>query len=234
MKDRISKIRINGYYSILALFFLAANITYFSMSPRIMEFHGLLEPGGILIFPFTFFFLDIITEVYGYQQSRQLVWISVICLSFFVIASHFSMNVPTAKIDSNGDAFQTVFGKYPRAFLGIGTATVISFLTNSYILSKLKIFFHGKMYWLRSIFSTAIGHAIFSLIWSIIFYYGKMDFIDILKLSFNIYGLKVASEFLLTPFSSMIAAWIKFDEKIDVFDHKTKFTFFSLAVDQQN
>jgi queuosine precursor transporter len=225
--------KLHKYYSILALFFLAANITYFSMSPRIMNFHGLLEPGGILIFPFTFFFLDVITEVYGYQQARQLIWISVICLCFFVTASHFSMKVPSAVIDRDGIAFETVFSKYPKAYLGIGSATVISFLTNSYILAKLKILAKGRLYWLRSIFSTAVGHAIFSLTWAIIFYSGMMSFQDTLRIAFNIYGLKLASEFLLTPFSATLAAWLKFKEGVDVFDYKTNFTFFSLRVESQ-
>lgn len=218
------------YYSILAMFFLTANITYFSMSPRIITFSNLMEPGGILIFPFTFFFSDIITEVYGYKQARQLIWISVICLTFFVVASNLCLNIPSAPIEHDGHAFQIVFGKYPQAFLATGTATIISFLTNNFILAKLKILAKGKYYWLRSIFSTSIGHAIFSLIWAAIFYHEAMSAPEIIKIAFNIYGLKILSEILLTPFSAIIAAWVKLQEGVDVYDYNTKFTFFSLQV----
>lgn len=216
------------YYSIFALFFLAANFTYFSMSPRIMNVFNLLEPGGILIFPFTFFFLDVITEVYGYKQARQLVWISVICLAFFVIASQLSMLIPSASIEKNGSAFQVVFANYPKALLGIGTATIMGFLTNNYILAKLKILAKGKCYWLRSIFSTSIGHAIFSLIWAYIFYFHTLSFGGIFHIAFNIYGLKIISEIFLTPFSAALAAWMKIKEGIDFYDYNTNFTFFSL------
>jgi uncharacterized integral membrane protein (TIGR00697 family) len=212
------------------MFFLIANVTYFSMSPRIISFANLLEPGGILIFPFTFFFSDIITEVYGYKQARQLIWISVLCLTFFVVASNLCLNIPSAPIEHDGNAFQIVFGKYPQAFLATGTATVISFLTNNYILAKLKILARGRYYWLRSIFSTSIGHAIFSLTWAAIFYHDVMSISEIIKIAFNIYGLKILSEILLTPFSAIIAAWIKLQEGVDVYDYDTKFTFFSLKV----
>ena len=219
------------YYSLLALFFLTANITYFSMSPRIINVFNLLEPGGILIFPFTFFFADIITEVYGYKQARQLVWVSVFCLMFFVTVSNICMLIPSAPIDRDGGAFLTVFRDYPKALLGIGSATIVGFLTNNYILAKLKILAKGKYYWIRSIASTSIGHAIFSFTWAIIFYSGVMSFYPICKIAFNIYGLKILSEILLTPFSAIIAAWIKSKEGIDVYDRNTNFTFFSLKID---
>lgn len=218
------------YYSILALFFLTANITYFSMSPRIITFANLIEPGGILIFPFTFFFSDIITEVYGYKQARQLIWISVICLTFFVIATNICLHIPSAAIEHDGDAFHTVFRKYPQAYLATGMATILSFLSNNYILAKLKIIAKGKYYWLRSICSTSVGHAIFSLTWAAIFYHAVMTNMEIFKIAFNIYGLKILSEILLTPFSAITAAWVKMNEGIDVYDHHTKFTFFSLQV----
>ncbi len=138
------------------------------------------------------------------------------------------MLIPSAIIDRDGGAFLTVFRDYPKALLGIGSATIVSFLTNNYILAKLKILAKGKYYWIRSLTSTSIGHAIFSFTWAIIFYSGVMSFSAICKIAFNIYGLKILSEILLTPLSAIIAAWIKSKEGLDVYDHNTNFTFFSL------
>lgn len=218
------------YYPILSMLFLASNFTYFSMSPRVIELFSLLEPGGILIFPFTFFFSDIINEVYGYKQARQLIWISVFCLAFFVLLSHLSMLVPSATIDANSNAFKEVFNNYPKAFAGIGSATIISFLTNNYILAKLKILAKGKYYWLRSLISTSIGHIIFSFIWAVIFYFGKMPPAGIIKMTLYIYFWKIIFEILLTPFSAFIASWLKNKEGVDVYDYNTNFTPFSLSV----
>jgi uncharacterized integral membrane protein (TIGR00697 family) len=218
------------YYSIFALLFLASNFTYFSMSPRVISVFSMLEPGGILIFPFTFFFSDIINEVYGYKLARQLVWISVLCLGFFVVCSYLSMLIPSASIDPNGKAFQQVFNNYPKAFAGIGTATVVSFLSNNYILAKLKILAKGRYYWLRSIISTSIGHIIFSFIFAAIFYAGRMPATDIIKMTIYIYFWKIAFEIILTPFSAYIASWLKQKEGVDVYDYYTNFTPFSLSV----
>ena len=218
------------YYSIFAMLFLASNFTYFSMSPRIISIFSMLEPGGILIFPFTFFFSDIINEVYGYKQARQLIWISVFCLGFFVSLSSLSMLIPSASIDKNASAFLDVFTNYPKAFIAIGSATIISFLLNNYILAKLKILTRGRHYWLRSLISTSIGHLIFSFIWAIIFYHGKMMPTDIVKMTLYIYIWKIMFEILLTPFSAFIASWLKKKEGVDVYDYNTNFTPFSLSV----
>lgn len=216
------------YYSLFSLLFLTANFTYFSMSPRIIEFLGILEPGGIFVFPFTFFFMDIIAEVYGYKQARQLIWISIFCLVLFVLLSSLSMQATSSKLDHSAFAFIVVFSKYPKALLAIGLATAISFLTNNYILAKLKILTRGKYYWLRSIIATSVGHAVFSLAWSCIFYFGIMSFFHILKLSFDIYLFKITAEIILTPFSAIVAAAVKLHEGVDVYDINTNFTFFSL------
>jgi len=201
------------------------------MSPRAMVVFGLIEPGGILIFPFTFFFSDIITEVYGYKQSRRLIWVTVICLLFFVVTSWLCMRLPSSSIEQNNYSFVIVFDKYPKALLGIGSAIILSFLTNNLILAKLKILSHGRYYWVRSILSTSIGHAIFSLTWSVIFYFDVVSFGEMLRLAFNIYGLKIVSELVLTPFSTFIAESLKKREGVDVYDYDTKFNFFSLKVD---
>jgi len=200
------------------------------MSPRLITLFSMIEPGGILTFPFTFFFSDIINEVYGYKQARQLIWISVACLGFFVLFSYLSMLVPSASPDQNNTAFLQVFSNYPKAYIGIGTATVISFLANNYILAKLKILTKGKHYWLRSIISTSIGHIIFSAIWATIFYSGKMSAMNIVKMTAYIYLWKIVFEITLTPFSAFIANWLKKHEGVDVYDYHTNFTPFSLSV----
>jgi hypothetical protein len=195
-----------------------------------MILFSMLEPGGILTFPFTFFFSDIINEVYGYKLARQLIWISVFCLGFFVLFSYLSMLVPSAPFDQNNHAFIQVFSNYPKAYAGIGTATVVSFLANNYILAKLKILAKGKHYWLRSIISTSIGHILFSAIWATIFYSGKMNAINILKMTAYIYLWKIVFEIVLTPFSAFIASWLKKHEGVDVYDYHTNFTPFSLSI----
>ena len=216
------------YYSMFALFFLAANMTYFSMSPRIISIFSMIQPGGIIVFPLTFFISDIITEVYGYRLARQLIWITVICLGLFTLLTSLSMLVPSAAIDKNGNSFQTVFSNYPKAFLGIAIATLAGFLSNNFILAKLKILAHGKHFWLRSIFSTSIGHAVFSVTWAMIFYSNHLLTADILRISLYIYLWKITAEILLTPFTVLIAAWLKKKEGIDVYDTDTNFSPFSM------
>src|SRR3989338_4385180 len=137
---KFSKVQI-----LLTTLFLATNFTYFTMAPRILHIFSLYEPGGILIFPFTFLLSDIITEVYSYKYSRFLIWCVILTLGIFSLFAWLSMLVPT-ELDYG---YVQIFDNYPRLFLGVAVATFLSFLINNYIIAKLKIKMHGRRFWLR-------------------------------------------------------------------------------------
>jgi len=210
---------------LLTTLFLAANFTYFTMAPRILHIFHLYEPGGILIFPFTFLLSDVITEVYSYKYSRFLVWCVLLTLGIFSFFAWVSMKVPTAVVNYG---YTHIFNHYPRLYLGVAAATFASFFLNNFIIAKLKVMMHGKWFWLRSLISTSIGHATFSVIWVVIFHWSEITSWALIKLILDMYIWKMSFEIIATPLATVVSRWLKRKEG-DVYDTNTNFNPFSLT-----
>lgn len=209
---------------LLTALFITANLTYFTMAPRVMVFAGLYEPGGILIFPFTFLLSDIITEVYSYRYSRFLIWCVILCLGIFSLFAAVSMAIPSAYLN---DPYPMIFMHYPLLFCGVAVATLVGFFLNNYIIAKLKIRMHGRRFWLRSLLSTSIGHAAFSATWVLIFHSGQLGSLVLLKLIGCMYAWKMSFELLATPLASFISQFLKRVEG-EIYDTNTNFSPFSI------
>ena len=213
---------------LLTTLFLATNFTYFTMAPRILHIFHLYEPGGILIFPFTFLLSDVITEVYSYKYSGFLVWCVILTLGIFSFFAWASMLIPTAVVNYH---YEPIFSQYPRLFFGVALATFFSFFINNYILATLKIRMQGKRFWLRSIMSTSIGHAIFSITWVFIFHADEVASRTLLIMVACMYLWKMAFEVIATPLASLLSRWLK-EREGDVYDVKTNFNPFRLGIDK--
>ncbi len=209
---------------LLTTLFLATNFTYFTMAPRILHIFHLYEPGGILIFPFTFLLSDVITEVYSYKYSRFLIWCVILTLGIFTLFAWISMMIPTAVVHYG---YSEVFNNYPRLYMGVAIATFFSFFINNYIISKLKMKMDGKLFWLRSIMSTSVGHAVFSATWVIIFHWHEIGSLALLKLILDMYLWKMTFEIIATPVAAFVSRWLK-KKECDVYDTNTNFNPFKL------
>lgn len=210
------------YQILLTTLFLATNFTYFTMAPRILLFFDYPQPGGILIFPFTFLLSDIITENYTYRYARFLIWCVILALGFFTLGTWVSMFVP-AKLDYG---YAAVFSHYPRLYFAIAIATFFAFFVNNTIISKLKIKFDGKSFWWRSIIATSVGHAIFSTIWVLLYHTGEVDIKYLWKMIFCMYLWKMSFEIAGTPLANMLSNYIKRKEGFDPYDRDTSYNPF--------
>lgn len=208
---------------LLTALYILLNITYFVLAPRIIILFGLAEPGGILIFPFTFLLADIITEVYGYAYARFLLWLTILSLGLFSLGVWLSLNFPTAYLNYGN---LSIFSAYPRLFVGIALSTIAGVFINNYILAKLKILLSGRYYWWRSFLATAIGHAVFSIIWVLIFHTNKINDHAMRYLLLSMYIWKISCEIIATPICCIIASWLKNHENIDIYDNTTNFNPF--------
>ncbi|NNM59197.1 MAG: queuosine precursor transporter [Legionellales bacterium] len=201
---------------------MATNFTYFTMAPRILLFFGFPQPGGILIFPFTFLLSDVITEVYTYKYANFLIWCVIITLGFFTLGSWVSMLVP-AKLDYG---YAAIFNHYPRLYASIAIATFISFSANNWIMSKLKTRWNGRLFWWRAILSTAVGHAFFSIIWVLLYHSGEVSFPYLMEMIGCMYLWKMGFEIVGTPFANMISNFLKKKEGFDAYDRDTSYNPF--------
>ncbi|MEO8401576.1 MAG: queuosine precursor transporter [Gammaproteobacteria bacterium] len=222
--QRVHSFQFSPYQILLTTLFLATNFTYFTMAPRILLIFGFPQPGGILVFPFTFLLSDVLTENYTYSYARFLIWCVLLTLGFFTLSTWISMHVP-AQLDYG---YATVFNHYPRLYFSIALATFAAFFVNNTIVSKFKIKWEGKFFWLRSIMASAVGHIIFSIIWVVTYHAGEVDMAYLWKMIACMYIWKMSFEICGTPFANMLSKYIKKKEGFDPYDRDTNYNPFLL------
>lgn len=184
---------------------------------------------GVLFFPISYIFGDILTEVYGYARDRRCVWAGFAALAFAAfMASVIVALPPAAEWRDRQPYVEAIFGSTWR----IVGASIIAFwsgsLVNSYVLAKMKILTRGRWLWTRTIGSTICGEAVDSALFYTIAFYGVWDNRLLLTVMVTQYVLKTLWEVLITPVTYRVVAFLKRVEHEDFYDTGTNFTPFSL------
>ncbi len=180
-----------------------------------------------LLFPITYIFGDIFTEVYGYGASRRAIWYGFFASFIMVAVSTVAVAIPPAPEYANQAAFATVFKPVGRIVLASLIAYWCGEFANSFTLAKLKLVTKGKYLWTRTIGSTVVGQAVDTTIVMTIAFYGTQSVGVILKLILSGYIIKVVYETLMTPITYAIVNALKRREGVDYFDYDTDFSPFA-------
>lgn len=184
---------------------------------------------GVLFFPISYFFGDILTEVYGYARDRRCVWAGFAALAFASFMAFVVTNMPPSpEFRDKQVHMDFVFGSTWR----IAGGSIIAFwsgsLLNSFVLAKMKILTHGRWLWTRTIGSTLCGEAIDSALFYSIAFGGTWERAYLLKVMLAQYVLKSSWEILSTPLTYWVVNFLKSAEHEDYYDTHTNFTPFSL------
>jgi hypothetical protein len=183
---------------------------------------------GVLFFPLSYVFGDVLTEVYGYARARRVVWAGFSALIFASIMSAIILAFPPAEGWPNQAAYETVFGATPRIVFASLVAYFAGEFCNSYVLAKMKIWSEGRRLWMRTIGSTIAGELVDSLIFYPLAFLGTWPTSLVITVLFSNYLLKVGWEVVMTPFTYKVVNFLKKAEHEDYFDRNTNFTPFSI------
>jgi len=189
--------------------------------------------GGVLFFPISYIFGDILTEVYGYGRDRRVVWAGFAALAFASFMSAVVLALPAAADDFNRGYqghLEAVFGNTPRIVAGSMIAFFCGTFANSYVLAKMKIATQGKWLWSRTIGSTLIGEAVDSGLFYVIAFYGLWPDEQVLKVALAQYLLKTSWEVVMTPVTYKVVNFLKRHEREDWYDRHTNFSPFRIKV----
>lgn len=185
--------------------------------------------GAILLFPITYIFGDIFTEVYGFAASRRAIWLGFFGTALLYIIAAAVIELPAASGWTNQQAFKAVFGFIPR----ILAASLVSYwfgeFANSYTMARLKLLTNGRKLWTRTIGSTVVGQAVDTVLVITLTFAGTAPLHTILNLIGTSYALKVAYEVIATPLTYLVIHWLKSSEGVDTFDRDENFNPFSFA-----
>jgi len=187
---------------------------------------------GILFFPLSYIFGDILTEVYGYALARRVIWSGFAAMLFATVMTWVVLAMPAspdATINAQlQPALETCFGSGWRIALGSIIAFFVGDFLNSFVLAKMKVSMGGKHPWARFIGSTVVGQGVDSLIFYPIAFLGIWSPQKVLGVMLINWILKVLVEAVMTPITTVVCAKLKEAEGVDAFDTDTDFTPFSL------
>jgi uncharacterized integral membrane protein (TIGR00697 family) len=184
--------------------------------------------GAQLLFPITYIFSDIFTEVYGYAGSRRAIWLAFfasILMGFFAL---FMVWIPPAPgwPAAHQRAFEIVFGTAARGILASLAAFWVGEFVNSYVMARMKLWTGGRWLWTRTIGSTVAGQAVDSLIVSFGLFAFTLPVKTVLIMAASGYAAKVIYESAVTPLTYTVVNLLKKSEGVDVYDEGTEFSPF--------
>jgi hypothetical protein len=218
------------YYDIILGLFVAVLLISNVASTKILKFGPFTFDGGTILFPVSYIFGDILTEVYGYKNSRRVIWTGffaalLMSLTFIIVGI-----LPPAADWPNQEAYQKILGLTPRIVLASLVAYFAGEFSNSYILAKMKIMTKGKRLWSRTIGSTIVGEGVDTLLFVMIAFYGVLPGGLLVAVILSNYLFKVGFEVGFTPITYIVIRFLKRREEIDTYDYQTNFNPFALKL----
>jgi queuosine precursor transporter len=185
---------------------------------------------GVIFFPISYIFGDILTEVYGYSRARKVIWAGFGALIFAAVMAAIVVALPPASFWEHQKAYEVAFGNAWRIVLASMIAYFCGEFVNSFVLAKMKIATQGRWLWTRTIGSTIAGEAVDSALFYPLAFYGsgiipndKLPIVMLMQ-----FVLKVGVEVVFTPITYKIVGALKRAENEDYYDRGTNFTPFSL------
>lgn len=216
--------KVSSWFVVIAAVFVTCLITANIIAVKFILFLGFLVPAGIIVFPLSYLFGDILTEVYGYAAARRVIWLGFACNLLAVIAIYIGGIAPAAPFWQNQAAYNTILGSTPRLLLASFIAYLVGEFTNSFVLAKLKIATRGRWLWTRTIGSTLIGEGIDTVIFISVAFLGVIPSASLAQAILTQWVFKVAYEVVATPLTYLIVGFLKRKEGVDTYDYGTNFS----------
>jgi hypothetical protein len=196
------------------------------VAAKLTKIGPLTFSGAQMLFPITYIFGDIFTEVYGYAASRRAIWMGFLASVLLTALGGFAVLLPPAPSFHNQEAYATIFGVIPRVIASSLIAYWAGEFANSFTLAKLKLLTNGKYLWTRTVGSTVVGQAVDTCLVITLLFAGTQPVGTIVSLILSGYVFKVVYEVLATPLTYKIVSFLKRSEGIDAFDRSTNFNPF--------
>ena len=220
---------------VVGMFVAVLIISNLASSAKIVTLGPFTFDGGTLLFPLSYIFGDILTEVYGYSVSRRVIWIGFAAAALFSITVWIVGLLPAEaewSARAGMDAYNAILGSTPRIVIASLIAYWAGSFTDAFVLAKIKVATQGKWLWLRTIGSTIAGELVDTLLFVLIAFAFDMSGAVLFSIFLSNYIFKVGVEVLLTPVTYAVVSWLKKHEGVDVYDTQTNFNPFRMAVDQ--
>ncbi len=214
-------------FVVITALFITCLITANIIAVKVITIGSIPLPAAIIIFPFSYIFGDILTEVYGYRWARRVIWLGFLCNLIFVIFAWTGQVLPPAPFWQGQTAYESILGYAPRLLAASFGGYLVGEFANSFILARMKILTRGRWLWSRTIGSTIVGQGLDTVIFITIAFAGTPPFGAIMILSHWL--AKISIEAAATPLTYVLVNYLKKKDAIDTYDYQTKFNPFTIT-----
>jgi uncharacterized integral membrane protein (TIGR00697 family) len=214
---------LDSFITLFVAVLMISNI----VAPKFWAIGWLRISAAQILFPITYIFGDIFTEVYGYSASRRAIWFGFFASALLATVTYICVIIPPAPEYQNQAAFETIFKPVGRVVAGSLLAFWCGEFANSFTLAKLKLVTKGRHLWTRTVGSTVVGQAVDTTIVIVFIFWGTASVGTMLRLIVSGYLIKVVYEILMTPVTYAVVNFLKRTEGADYFDYSTNFNPFA-------
>jgi uncharacterized integral membrane protein (TIGR00697 family) len=217
------------YFTTIAMMFVGLLLTANVVGAKPLLLGPVILPAGLLLFPITYVLGDILTEVYGFGRSRQVIWGAMLCNLFMSLMCKIAIQLPAVSSWEHHEAYAQILGSSSRLMaISVLTYFVGEFM-NAYIVAKLKIKMHGRLFWARALCGSWIGEGIETALFISLAFYGTMPNEQLLRLAICYYTFKVFYVMCVMPIASHLVRVLKEKENVEIYDNKTNFNPFAIS-----
>ncbi len=220
---KLSEDRVSSYFVVVVAVFVVCLIVANIIAVKLVTVFGLTVPAAVIIFPISYIFGDVLTEVYGYRRARQVIWLGFFCNLLAVVAIWLGQRLPAASFWDGQAAYEKILGYTPRLLGASFVAYIAGEFANSYVLAKMKIATQGRWLWTRTIGSTLIGEGLDSAIFITLAFVGTIPTDGLVSAVITQWLFKSAYETVATPLTYAVVAFLKRKEGVDIYDYQTRF-----------
>ena len=214
---------VSHRFVVVVALFVTCLITANIIVVKQISIGGIILPAAIIIFPLSYIIGDVLTEVYGYQQARRVIWLGFLCNLIAVLAIWIGKLLPPASVFEAQAAYERILGSTPRFLLASFVAYLAGEFANSFVLAKMKILTKGQWLWTRTIGSTLVGQGVDTLIVLIIAFVGVLSFPVLGIMILSHWLVKSAYEAIATPLTYVVVGYLKRKEGVDAYDYGIDF-----------
>ena len=212
---------------IITAVFITCLITANIIAVKVISLGVFLLPAAIFVFPISYIFGDVLTEVYGYRTARRVIWLGFGCNLVFVFFAWIGQLLPAADFWTAQGSYETILGFTPRLLAASLCGYLVGEFANSFVLARMKILTQGRWLWSRTIGSTVIGEGLDTVIFITLAFLGTGSPVG--TMIWHHWLFKTGIEVIATPATYAIVSWLKRREGIDTYDYATKYNPFVLS-----
>lgn len=213
----------SAWFVLVVAVFVTCLITANIIAVKVISLFGLVLPAAIIIFPLSYVFGDVLTEVYGYGRARRVIWLGFACNLITVAAIWVGQSLPAAPFWDAQPSYERILGYTPRLLAASFLAYLVGEFLNAFVLAKMKVATGGRLLWTRTIGSTIVGQAFDSAVFITLAFAGSIPQSALFSAVITQWLVKSAYEVIVTPFTYWTVGFLKRREGIDVYDRNTRF-----------